>query len=143
MNWDKRNEPYPDQRPGSSYCDDIDRRVERHERRFIGYVDEIPPAPKRESWRDKARREGIRAHSFDDYCEKLDARRDDDLMAQAMYEAERKLTDAQLAGVEELTDVGCTMCGRRGHPIEFTEHRRRCGDSRGEWSCSSGYGCQK
>ena len=140
MNWNKRNEPYPDQRPGSSYCDDIDRRAERTERQFIGYVDEIPPAPKRESWRDKARREGIRAFSFDDYCDKLDARKLENKHAKELHEMERKLTDAQLSGVEELTDVGCTMCGRRGHPIEFTEHRRRCGDSRGEWSCSSGYG---
>ena len=143
MNWNKRNEPYPDQRPGSSYCDDIDRRAERTERQFIGYVDEIPPTPKRERWQDKARREGIRAFSFDDYCDKLDARELENKHAKELHEMERKLTDAQLAGVEELTDVGCTMCGRRGDPVEFTEHRRRCGDSRGEWSCSSGYGCQK
>ena len=143
MTWNKRNEPYPDQRPGSSYCDDIDRRAERNERFFVGYIDEIPTASKQESWRDKARRLGIRAYSFDHYCDQIEAMEERDRHAQQIHEMESKLTDAELAGVEELTDVCCTMTGRRGDPVEFTEHRRRCGDSRGEWSCSSGYGCNR
>ena len=143
MNWYKRTNTYPDQRPGSSFCDDMDRRASLVERQFIGHVDEIPPASTTESWRDKARRMGIRAYSFDHYCDQLEAMEERDRHAQQIHEMESKLTDAQLAGVEKPTDVGCTLCGRRGDPIEFIEHKRPCGDSRGEWSCSSGYGCNR
>ena len=95
------------------------------------------------SWRDNARRLGIHAYSFDDYCDKLDARELDNKHAQEIHEMERKLTDAQLAGVEEQPGHECTDCGRRGHHSEFVEHRRRCGSTYGEWSCSSGYGCNR
>tara|TARA_Y100000593_G_scaffold73097_1_gene134236 strand:- start:612 stop:863 length:252 start_codon:yes stop_codon:yes gene_type:complete len=69
----KQYEPYPNQSPGSAYCDEMDRRAERVERQIIGYVDEVLPSPGRESWRDKARRLGIRAYSFDDFCDKFEA----------------------------------------------------------------------
>lgn len=141
-NWNKPMRPYPDQRPGSSYCDEMDRRAEAAERIWLGTVNKIKPSPVA-SWRDKARRMGIRARSYDEFCDKLESIEQQDKHAQEIHEMERKLTDAQLAGVEEMTDVECSLCGRRGDPIEFTEHRRRCGDSRGEWSCSSGYGCNK
>ena len=98
---------------------------------------------KRPSWRDQAREKGIVAYSFDDYCEKLDAQRDDDRMAQIMHEAERKYTDAQWCGVPEPEKHECANCGRIGDASEVIEAVRRCGNGYGEWYCMPGTGCQK
>ena len=98
---------------------------------------------KRPSCRDQAREKGIVAYSFDDYCEKLDAQRDDDRMAQIMHEAERKYTDAQLCGVPEPEKHECANCGRIGDASEVIEAVHRCGNGYGEWYCMPGTGCQK
>jgi hypothetical protein len=122
---------YPDQRPGSGWFEDRERRLEiREEER------------ERRSWRDDARDKGISAYSFDDYCEKLEALRDDDLMSQALHEAERKCTDAQLCGLPEPEQHECANCGRTGPEEVITEAKRKCGTGYGEWYCRTGLGCQ-
>ncbi len=93
------------------------------------------------SWKEDAKQAGIRAYSFDHYCDLIEAEEQRDRHAEQIHEMESKLSDAQLQGVQESTEVGCTACNRRGDLMEFIEHRRRCGDSRGEWSCAPGYGC--
>ena len=123
---------YPDQRPGSAWFEEREERTRRMMER-----------QKRPSWRDLARDKGIVAYSFDDYCEKLDAQRDDDRMAQIMHEAESKLTDAQLCGVPEPEKHECANCGRIGDASEVIEAVRRCGNGYGEWYCMRGTGCQK
>ena len=131
MKW-KHTTPYPDQRPGSGWFEERERRAEIREEES-----------ERRSWRDDARDKGIRAYSFDDYCEKLEAMRDDDLMAQAMHEAERKCTDAQLCGLPEPDTHECANCGTMGTEARLTEATRKCGTGYGEWYCRPGMGCQK
>jgi len=68
---------------------------------------------------------------------------DGDAMAQALYEAERKCTDAQLCGVPEPETHECANCGRVGDDSQVIELKRACGTGYGEWYCMPGQGCQE
>ena len=100
-------------RPGSAYMDEMEERSRR-----------LAEKPPRRSWRD----------DDDD---------DGDAMAQALYELERKCTDAQLCGVPEPETHACANCGRIGDESEVIEAKRACGTGYGEWYCMRGQGCQE
>ena len=113
MKW-KHTTPHPDQRPGSGWFEDREERTREL----------IKRQERRRRWRD----------DDDD---------DGDAMAQALYEAERKCTDAQLCGVPEPETHECANCGTMGTDAEITEATRKCGTGYGEWYCRPGMGCQK
>jgi len=110
--WGRIGGPYTDQRPGSDFCDRKDEKAQR-----------LAQQDRRRRWRD----------DDDD---------DGDAMAQALYEAERKCTDAQLCGVPEPEQHECANCGKTGPEEVITEAKRKCGTGYGEWYCRSGLGCQ-
>ena len=103
-----------DTRPGSAYFEDREERT----RALMA--------------RQKRRRRG-RDEDDDDGA----------AMAQALYELERKCTDAQLCGVPEPETHACANCGRIGDESEVIEAKRACGTGYGEWYCMRGQGCQE
>lgn len=104
-------------RPGSGYFEEQEQRLQER-------IERQNRQARRRRWRD----------DDDD---------DGDAMAQALYEAERKYTDAQLCGVPEPETHACADCGRVGDDSEVIEAKRACGTGYGEWYCMRGQGCQE
>jgi len=109
-----KNDPYPDQRPGSAWFEERERQtrmlIERQEERRRMAAQAKPK---------RTRAEILRADpdAWENMAESWELKRPE------QYE--------------------CGTCGRKGDETEVVEAVRRCGTGLGEWYCAPGQGCEE